>query len=168
MFWDKTKEEESSSNEQARNILGDENREAAAEAVVGELNLVDPSIDKPKRRGRKPNAEKVAASTDSFSIPPSPAQMLLGESVVETQAIAITTVVAMFSTTESAAEIYKLHVETHKKKLAHAFAMCAREYGIEVTGKMAALSMLATAEVGLLRECWDKWTPKEENNDERK
>lgn len=165
-FFNKKDDESSTTgNDQARNILGDENKESAAAAITGELDLVDPD-SKPikQKRGRKP---KDATPVEGQILPPSPAQMLLGESVVETQAIALTTVVAMFSTSESAAKIYQLHVETHKKKLASAFAMCAKEFGVEVTGKMAALSMLATAEVGLLRECWDAWTPKEEKSEER-
>jgi hypothetical protein len=151
-------------NDQARGLLGDTSRESAAAKSIDELNLIDPSsVEKPKR-GRKPGVAKTAPVIVVNA--PTPAQIALGENIVEAQAIAFTGIVAMFSTPESSEAIYKLHVEKHSKKLALAFANVAMEYGVEVSGKMAAVSMLCMAEVSVFRDCWEAWEPKSDDEEE--
>jgi hypothetical protein len=140
-------------NDSARSILGDRSIEEAAQATR-DLELVDPE-EKKERKPRSDTGQPRKRRTDSIEdTRPSPAQMLMGESCVETQALTVSVIAGLFLGGEQGQAIYNLHIQQHKQKLSVAYAMCAKEFGIEVTGKMAALSMLATAELGLGRDIW--------------
>ncbi len=148
-------------NDAARNVLGDTSKESAAAAVVtDEFNLINPEVQEPKKRGRKPGSTLTPKAP--VNLPPTPGQMMIAESLVEGQALAISGTAALFSTPESANAMYELHVKKYKEKLVLAFATLAKEYGIEVSGKAAALSLLIMVEVEVCRACYAAWIPKEE------
>lgn len=141
----------------ARQILGDASPEDAAKNVQEDLQLITNPADatlggKPRKRRAQPQQEPDE---------PTKAQIMFGEACVKTQAISVSGFAALFADADSATEMYRLHVETHRAELALAYAKVAKEFGYEVTGKVAALLILGSAEVDVIRDCWKAFVPKE-------
>jgi len=152
----------------ARNLLGDSNKEDAASSLESlGLTFNDPETEtKPaKKRGRKPKNSVVTEEPEV--LPPSRGHIMLGEEMVEAQALLVSVLAGFITEPESVKKIYELHVKVHKEKLTLAYATLAKEYGIEVSGKMAALGMLAMAQVGLGRDVWNAWVPKQETENSK-
>lgn len=141
-------------NPMAANLIGTPDLDSAANAIE-ELNLVSPEEPRQKKE-RKPRQKKATSTVQPDLNEPSLGQMMFGESMVETQALAISFLSGFVATPESAFKIYQTHlIEENKKKLQRAFAVMAKEFGFEVSGKMMALGMVATVEMAVLRECYN-------------
>ena len=156
------------SNDNARNILGDNSKE---DAVNNVLDLESPTDVPKQKRGRKPK------STQPVNLENAPKEVTethrdLARSIIDVQAISIASFASMFATPESAKQIYETHyeedfdktlgkkVQVARRRLVEAFAKLAAELGIEASGKAVALMLVGSAELEIAREAWGKFEPK--------
>lgn len=141
----------------ARTMLGDTSKEDAAANVQSDLNLIaGPEQLAGKKRGRKPKSEQQIPEGQ-----PTPAQVMFGEACVKTQSVTFEMLARLVAEQSTVDAIHKSHMETHRAELAFAYANLAKEYGYDVTGKIAAFWLLASAEIDIATDCWEAFVPKQ-------